>query len=230
MISPVISSGEVSAVCLSATLAPRLQDHDPVGDRKDVRHAVADQHHGHSLRLEAADQLQHLRHLAHRDCRGGLIHQHDLGIGKPGAGDGDRLALAARHFLDKIARPGFRLELAEEFAGAVDHRLLVENLEGPDALLDLAAEKDVLGGGQIVGECQVLIDDLDALHAGLDRLVEVADLPFDRYLAFAWRKIPGNELDHGGLAGAIVAHEAHDFAWLDREADVAQRPDRAEIL
>ena len=74
------------------------------------------------------------------------------------------------------------LSSANSSAGAVDHRLLVEHAERPEALLDLAAEKHVLRGGQIVGERQILVDDLDALGARLDRLVEMADLAVDERL------------------------------------------------
>jgi hypothetical protein len=73
---------------------------------------------------------------------------------------------------------------------AVDHRLLVEHAKGPEAFLDLATQKHVLRRGQIVGERQVLIDDLDALGPRIDRLVESAHLAFDGDLALGRRKLP----------------------------------------
>ena len=51
-----------------------------------------------------------------RDRRGRLVHQHDLGVGQHGARDRHRLALAARHLLDEIARPGLGLQFREELA------------------------------------------------------------------------------------------------------------------
>ena len=192
MIRPVISSGEVVAGRLVGDLGAAPQHDDAVADGEHVGHAVADQHDRDALRLEAPDQFQHLGHLPHRDRRRRLVHQHQLGVGKPGARDRHRLALAARHLPDQIARPRLRLELREQARRAVDHRLLVEHAERPEALLDLAAEKDVLRGGQIVGQRQVLIDDLDPLGARLDRLVEVADLAVDGDLALARREIAGD--------------------------------------
>ena len=44
---------------------------------------------------------------------------------------------------------------------------------GPNAALDLAAEKDIGRRGQIVAEGEILIDDLDAFLARLDRPVEM---------------------------------------------------------
>ena len=112
VIRPVTSSGELSAMRLSATLRPRRSTMIRSATREDVGHAVADQHDGDALVAQVADEVQHLGHLAHRDRRGRLVHQHDLGVGEHGAGDGDRLALAAGHLLDEVARPGLGLQLA----------------------------------------------------------------------------------------------------------------------
>ena len=180
--------------------------------------------------LQAADEFEHFGDLAHRDGGGRLVHQDELGVGKPGAGDGDRLALAAGHFLDQIARARFGFQFVEQFCRAVDHRLLVEHPKGPEALVQLAAEKHVLRGGEIVGKREILIDDLDALGARLDGLMEMADLAVDKNFPVRRRKIPGNQFDQGGLAGTIVAHQPHDLAGLDRPADVAYRVDGTKTL
>ena len=121
------------------------------------------------LVAQLADEVQHLGDLAHRDRRGRLVHQHDLGFRQHGAGDGHRLALAARHLLDQVARPRLRLQLREDLAGAPVHGGVVENPERADALAQFAAQKHVGGGGEIVAQRQVLIDDLDAVLARFDR-------------------------------------------------------------
>ena len=60
--------------------------------------------------------------------------------------------------------------------------------------------------------------------------MEVADLTVDENFPLRWRKIPGNQLDQGGLAGTIVAHQPHDLARFDRPADVVYRVDSAKAL
>ncbi len=75
-----------------------------------------------------------------------------------------------------------------------------------------------------------LIHNLNSLGAGLDRLVKVADLSLDQDFAASGREISGDKLDHGGFARAIVAHEAHNLAWLDRKADIIQRVNGAKAL
>ena len=135
-----------------------------------------------------------------------------LGLRQPGAGDGDRLALTARHLAHEIARPGLGLELGEQFARALRHRAVVEPAERPEPPLDLAPEKDIGGGGQIVAEREVLIDDLDALLARLDGLMKMHRLAVEDDLAGGRGKVAGDDLDQGRLAGAVVAHQAEDLA------------------
>ena len=49
-------------------------------------------------------------------------------------------------------------------------------------------------------------------------------------LALGRREVAGDDLDQRGLAGAVVAHQAHGFARLDCEIDAAQGLDGAEML
>ena len=68
------------------------------------------------------------------------------------------------------------------------------------------------------------------MNVHFDGLVEMADLAIDDNFALGWRKIAGDELDHGGFAGAVVAHEAHDFAGIEGKTDIRQRVNRAKAL
>ena len=85
--------GEIAAV---------EQRHHPVADIEDVVHAVADQDHADAVVLQALDQVEHLADLLDGERRRRLVHDHDLGVEGGGAGDGDRLALAAGQFLDVL--------------------------------------------------------------------------------------------------------------------------------
>src|SRR5713226_774714 len=216
--------------CFVGNLGAAPHDDDAVAHREHVGHTMADEDDRHILMLQTADEFEHLGDLAHRDGGGRFVHQDELGVGKPGAGDGHRLALAAGHFLDQIARSRFGFQFVEQFGRAVDDRLLVEHPKGPEPLVLLAAQEHVLRGGEIVGKREILVDDFDALGARLDGLMEMADLAVDENFPVRWWKIPGNQLDQGGLAGTIVAHQPHDLAGLDRPADVVYRVDSAKTL
>src|SRR3954468_9421858 len=204
--------------------------HHPIADREHVGHAVADQHDGDTLVLEPLDQPQHLRDLAHADRGRRLVPQDQLGVGEPRPGDRPRLPLAARHLLDEVARPRLGLELAEQLGRARVHGREVDDLEGAEQALALAAEEDVLGRGEVVAQGEVLVDDLDARGPRVDRLVEVDRAVVDPDLALRGREVAGDDLDQGRLAGAVVAHEADGLAGLHDEADTLERLDRAEML
>src|SRR6476469_3669811 len=81
--------------CLVGNFGAAPHDDDAVAHREHVRHTMADEDDRHPLVLKTADELEYLGYLAHRDGGGRFVHQNELGVGKPGAGDGHRLALAA---------------------------------------------------------------------------------------------------------------------------------------
>ena len=104
-------------------------------------------------------------------------------------------------------------------------------LNGPDAEAQLAAEKDVGRGGQVVAERQVLVDDLDAVPARVDRLVQdELGCPSIAHGAVARAEVAGDHLDQRRLAGAVVAHQADDLARLERQRHVVDGLDGAEML
>ena len=148
-----------------------------------------------------------------------------LAFGEPGAGDRHRLALAARHLAHEIARPRLRLQLLEELGRAVDHRLLVEHLEGSPALLELAAEEDVLRGGQVVGDARGpgRPPRSRPARASIGRWKWTA-LPSISIVAGGLREVAGDDLDERGLAGAVVAHQPDDLAGRDLEVDAPAAP------
>ena len=162
---------------LVGDLVAAAHDDDAVADLEDVGHAVADQHDRHALLLQALDQAEHLLDLPHRDRGGRLVHQHEPRVREPRARDRHRLALAAGHLRDEVARP--RLGLAARRTARRRARPSPRGRarrNGPMRRLSFAAEEDVGGGRQIVAERKVLIDDLDALLARLDRTVEMRPL------------------------------------------------------
>ena len=88
----------------SAKLRTMIERHDTVADIEDVVHPVGDQDDADAVILEALDKVENLADFLDRQRRRRLVHDHDPGIEGGGAGDGDRLALAAREFLDRSGR------------------------------------------------------------------------------------------------------------------------------
>ena len=118
----------------------------------------------------------------------------------------------------------------EELAGAAVHGAVVEDRTGPILAAHLAAEEDVGGGGEVVAEREVLVDDLDAVAAGVERPVQDDLAAVHPHAARGWAEVAGDHLDQGRLAGAVVAHQPDDLAGLERERHVIHRLDGAEVL
>ena len=161
---------------------------------------------------QPADEVEDLGDLPHADGRRRLVHQHDLGLREPGPGDRHGLALPSGHPPDQIARPRLRLELGEQLARPLVHGPVVQDPDGPEAGRQLAAQEDIRRRRQVVAERQILVDDLDALRAGIGRLVKRHPAAEHLHRAAARRVVPGDDLHERGLAGAVVAHEPDDLA------------------
>ena len=86
----------------------------------------------------------------------------------------------------------------------------------------LAAEIEIGGGVDIVGERQRLVDRLDAERLGIARIVDLGQLAIDVDVAGIALVGARQDLDQRRLAGAVVAEQAHHLAreeidrWRDR--------------
>ena len=94
----------------------------------------------------------------------------------------------------------------------------------------LVAEVDVLGDGEATDQVELLVDRRDAEVHGRLRVAEVhlLALPGDRALVGLVH--PGEDLDQGRLAGAVLAEQAVHLAREDVEVDPAERDDAWETL
>ena len=106
-------------------------------------------------------------------------------------------------------------ELVEQLLGVARHALLVE--QAPAHFL--VAEKDVGGDGQVRAEHDLLMHRIDAQA---DRFLRVGErdrlaLPVD----FAGRALMdgGQDLDERGLAGAVLADDRVNLAFLEGQID-----------
>jgi hypothetical protein len=191
---------------------------------------MRDQYYRDARILEASDEIENLGHLANGNGRGRLIHQDELGLGETRPGNRDRLPLPARHGANQIVWTGLRLEFAKQRCRSLVHRGMVEKRERPNLASQFAPEKNVGGRRQIIGQRQILVDDLNADGAGIHRSGEMNLLVLEQNLAVRGREIARDDLHQCRLAGAVVAHQADDFAGSDREIDMGQGPDGAEFL
>jgi hypothetical protein len=94
----------------------------------------------------------------------------------------------------------------------------------------LAPEIHVLHHVEVVGEREILVDDLDAERGRVLRPVDGDRVALEEDLALVDRVDAGDALDQRRLAGAVVADERHHLAGGDVEVDLVERLDGAEAL
>ena len=94
----------------------------------------------------------------------------------------------------------------------------------------LAAEEHVHVHGLLVGEGEVLVDDLDTELAGARGVGGLGEVAVDVDLPGGRRVDAGDQLDQGGLAGAVVADQRDDLTAVQGQAEVGDRHDAAELL
>jgi hypothetical protein len=92
----------------------------------------------------------------------------------------------------------------------------------------LAAEKDVLGDGQIGRDAQFLMHHADTGRERVARRTKAHLMPVETKLARVIAMHAGDDLHQRRLAGAVLADETMDLAGLEHEADIAQGRDAAE--
>src|SRR5258708_1825206 len=64
-----------------------------------------------------------------------------------------------------------------------------------------------------------------SIGRGMDEI-----LAFHLHRSMRGTKISGDDLDEGGLAGPVVAHQSHDLARLERQRNFVEGMDGAEML
>src|SRR5262245_34874931 len=199
-----------------------LQKHDAVGDWNNVAHIVIDIHDTEPLASGVTYGFEHVACFAHGQRRGRLIEQQELGAEMIGTGDGDRLPLPARECPDRLVGGADSRE-AERGQGrdrGASHLLPIHHSERAEALLELLAEIEILPEVQLIDDCEILVDRLDAERASICRRAKL-DRPAHKFeLALGRFLVTCEDLEQGRLPGAIVADQPDHLARPNRQAHV----------
>ena len=187
-----------------------VEQHDPVAELAGEVQAVRDEHDRLAVALEGPDALQALALEGLVADREHLVDEQDVGVDVDGHGEGQPDVHAGRVELHRRVD-----ELLD--AGEVDD--LVEGLLGRAArhAQDGGVEEDVLPAGEVAVEAGAELEQRGQALAALD-------VPLGR------REDPADDLEQGGLAGAVVADQAERGAVLDLERDVAQGPELVQVV
>ena len=146
-------------------------------------------------------------------------------------GDGQRLALAARHGADRLLRVGdVDADLDHLVMGDAVHFLHAQQAVRARAGVELAPHEEVARDAHQRVEREILVDRADPRRAGIARRAEVDRLLVDIDLALGRLVHAREDADQRRLAGAVVAEQRVHLAAIDLEIDAVQGGERAEAL
>ena len=89
--------------------------------------------------------------------------------------------------------------------------------------MDFAPHKDVLGDGQVSGDAQLLVDEIDSQRHRLERVFRRREASVDPYLALVGAIDAGEYLHEGAFARAVLPHYDVYLAGVDVEGYSRQR-------
>ena len=189
-------------------------DDDAVDHLEDVVDVVRDEDAGMAGIAGVAHEAQHALRLRDAEIVGRLVEDDEVAVEMHGAGDGHRLALAARQRADRRRRRDVLgdADLLQEIARDRVHRVLVHAVQEARPLDRLAAEKEVARDGELRDQRGILVDRLDAVRDRVGGVLQHDLLAADEDVAAGERHGAGQHLDQRRLAGAVVAEQPDDLA------------------
>ena len=203
------------------------QHRQPVGDLKDLLHAVGDVNDAHALGRESANHPEQLLRLRLGDGRGRFVHDQYARVQGNRLGDLHHLLFAHAQRLQRPLRAQIQLQQAQVLLrllllGALVHKAQLVGL--------LTAHKHVFGDGELLHHLQFLVNLGDAQLPGDDGAADVLQLAVDVDLALVVHQRSRQDVHQRGLARAVFTHQRQYLACVQAEIDLVQRPHRAEAL
>ncbi len=214
---------------LDADQRPVAQDGHPVGQPEDLLHAVGHVDDGEALRAQSADQREQGLHLVFGEGGRGFVEGHHLRLAGQRPQDLHQLALG------RSEADAGRVRV-EDVSEADPDQVLPEPatqrrpVEAAAAAGGQGAEVDVLGDREVRDDLRLLGDEPDAGDARVGRGAQPHLGAVDVDRAGVGRVVTADDLQQGGLARAVLAHQRGDRAGREVQADVAQGRDAGEAL
>ena len=202
----------------------RAQDGHALGDREDLVELVRDEHQRDAATAQGLHEGEQPGDLVVGQGRGRLVHDDDARLVDQRPADGGQLLVRHRQPLDVGVEVQREAELADDRLG---RGAGAARGVQPPAVGDSRGEDDVLGHGEVREEREVLVDDLDAALDGGDGVHRPVGDAVDDDLAGVGLLRPGDDLDEGGLAAAVLAGQAVHLARQQVERDALEGGDPA---
>ena len=190
-------------------------------DAERHRGILLDDENRRALLVDRADDVEHLVDEDRRKAHRRLVHQQQLRPRHQRASDRDHLLLAARQ------RAGVLVEPLLDAREQCEHALMVGIEFGGRAMTPAErTQRQVLAHGHAPEQAARLGHQRDAAADDRLRRQPIDALAGKLHGAGGRAHHAEDGLHGGGLARGVAAEQADDFAGLDADADVVERPDR----
>jgi hypothetical protein len=196
------------------------QDSHPVCYLIDLHEPMRDVQHAHAVAFQVADHGEEPIGVALRQAGRRFVHDEDARFQGQGPGDLDELLLPDRQAGNGSARRAIQAEAAGDDLGVgIDARIDQSKRTAPARF---AAQEDVPGHVEVLGEVQFLVNENDAAALGVIDAVEMHRLAVQQDRAGIRSFNPGEDLHQGGFAGAVLADDREHLAAPQVDVDVFQ--------
>ena len=203
------------------------QHGDAIGQLENLLQAVADVDDADAALPKTPDHVEEHAHLGRVKRGGRLVHDHQRSLERDGARQ-------RHHLLQRHAQVHHRHAEIDVHAQPVEQLLRraahARPVDPAPASARLAPQKDVFGGGQVGDQVDLLVDGGDTGGLGLGGRMERDVLAPHEDTAIVLRIGAGQDLDEGGLAGAVMPYQRVDLAMPDVEVNAGQRLHAGEAL
>jgi hypothetical protein len=200
-------------------------DRHPIAVRENLPDLVRDEDDRQPLAGHRADGGEERVHFLRGQHGGGLVEDKDVDAPVERLEDLDLL-------LDAGSQPAdldVQLDGQPEAAGHVLHRrALALDHEAPAA--SLAAQQDVLEGGEVRDQLDVLVDHADPVPESVDGRGDAGEAIVDSDLAAIGAIQPTEDVHQRGLARAVLAQKPMDLSAARGEVDVMEGDRLAKAL
>ena len=203
-------------------------DGDLVGNVGDLVELVGNDDAGHALFLEAQHQVKQRLGIGLVEGRSRLVQNQQLGVLRQSLGDFHHLLLAHADILN---------EGTGGLGQAHDLQIFIRlgvggvpvNVEG---LALLVAQEHVFADGHVRHQCQLLMDDDDALFFTVSNFGELTNLSIVYDIARIRAKgiNAAEDIHQGGLTRAVFSHQRVDGPPFHLKIHVVQRADTGKQL
>ena len=198
----------------------------PIGDLVDLVQEVGDEDDRDAAAFQVADDLEQELGLVGVEAGGRLVqHQHPRVVLER-ARDGDQLLDGKRKGAERPLDIDVDPEPLEPLPGEAARRAPGDQPEPAR----LTAERQIPGHRHGRDQIDLLIDCPDAQRARFARRIDLDRAAVDADFALVASDRAGHDLDEGGFAGPVLAHQRVHFAGLDAEIDAIERPDARKRL